>query len=462
MQEQNKSQYDIVVVGGGITGLVSAYFAAKAGKKVAVVESSRSFGGLLNTFEIGGARLEYFYHHFFTHDAELNWLIKDLGLQDKLVFRKTSMGVFRNKKIYDFNGAKDLLKFKPIRWVDKFKFGVSSLFLGKVAKWQDYEQVSAMDWLKKWAGRTTAESLWIPMLNIKFGPYAPVVPLAWMVGRLRQRLGSRKGGDERLGYLDGSLQILLDALLDKLRAHGADLFADTHLETIQFGDRKVQQLNFRGGKALTAEQYLFTLPSTVFARFLTKDFPEYAAEVDAIKYFGAVCVILEMKKPLSDVYWLNIADAGFPFGGVIEHTNFISPQEYGGSHIAYLSRYYAHEEDIATMTEDEIKTLMIDRLGDIYPDFKKSDLIRSYVFRATTAAPVCDFNFSQKILDCQTPIPNLFMANMSHVYPDERGVNNSTRIAAEACRVMGMDTSYVPRNQCMSGDIGFDKVSDQS
>ena len=81
----------ITIIGGGITGLATAYIAAKSGKKVRVLEASKTFGGLLNTFEIGGNRLEYYYHHFFTHDAEINWLIKELGIAEKFFFQKMKL-----------------------------------------------------------------------------------------------------------------------------------------------------------------------------------------------------------------------------------------------------------------------------------------------------------------------------------------------------------------------------------
>ena len=64
-----------------------------------------------------------------------------------------------------------------------------------------------------------------------------------------------------------------------------------------------------------------------------------------IEYFGAVCTILELKESLSDIYWMNVADDGFPFGGVIEHTNMIPKEAYNGSHIVYLSRYFAMSEE---------------------------------------------------------------------------------------------------------------------
>ncbi|MGC4058991.1 MAG: FAD-dependent oxidoreductase [Chitinophagaceae bacterium] len=312
MSDTTHNEFDLVITGGGITGLAAAYLAAREGKKVALVEKSDTFGGLLNTFEIGGNRLEYFYHHFFTHDAELNWLIRELGLTDKLVFKKTSMGVFRNNAIYDFNTPADLLRFKPISWVDKFKFGLSSVYMGKFARWEQYEHVSAASWLRKWAGKTTAASLWFPLLKIKFGPYAEQVPLAWMIGRLRQRMGSRDSGDERLGYLDGSLDTLLQRILQELQRKGVVLMNKTEVARMQYDGATVRALELTDGRLLKAAQFLFTIPSTYFAQLMEPVLPDYAAATRQIKYFGAICLVLEMKKPLSEVYWLNIAENNFP------------------------------------------------------------------------------------------------------------------------------------------------------
>src|SRR5947209_6766865 len=126
----------LTIIGGGITGLASAYIAAKNGWDVTVLESSSHMGGLLNTFSIGGKQLEFYYHHFFTHDVELLWLCKELGIEDRLIFRKTTMGVFRDKRIYDFNTPFDLFKFDPLSFLDKLRFGLTSLYLAKMADWR--------------------------------------------------------------------------------------------------------------------------------------------------------------------------------------------------------------------------------------------------------------------------------------------------------------------------------------
>jgi protoporphyrinogen oxidase len=441
----------ITIIGGGMTGLTAAYLAAKKGEKVQIVEGSDKIGGLLNTFEIGGNQLEHYYHHFFTQDAELHWLLKELNIEDQTGYYNTSMGVFRNGKLYGFNGIVDLLKFKPANLFDKFRWGITSLYLGKIADWRKSENIGTLDWFYKWAGKGMTDALWKPMLNIKFGPYADKVPLTWMIGRLAQRLNSRKGGDERLAYIKGSWKTLLDAMKTELEKLGVEIICNEPLEELLMSDNKIsgiktKNLTIEGGK------YLITIPSIYFDKVKGLPLPYGGKDIE---YFGAVCTILELKHSLSNIYWMNVADDGFPFGGIIEHTNMIPKEEYGGSHIVYLSRYFAMNEDLAKMNESEIKELMVPHLKRINPEFSEDWIKNVFVFKTNTAATVCDLNFSKKVPNCQSPIEGLYVANMTHIYPDERSTNNSIRVAAEALKTMGIETSNVPYGASLSGKIGF-------
>jgi protoporphyrinogen oxidase len=449
----------VTVLGGGITGLACAYLLVKNGVKVRVLEGSSEFGGLLNTFDIGGTRLEHFYHHFFTHDAEINWLLADLGLADKIFFRKTSMGVFRHGKAYDFNGPADLLGFTPINWPGKVRFAATSLYLGRFAKWEAGEDMPALEWFYRYAGKSATYSLWRPLLEIKFGPYHDRVPIAWMIGRLSQRMQSRQSGEERLGYLEGSLQTLLDRLLQRLNEAGVEMISNARIEELEITNGEMHAVHTTRGRFADGE-FIATVPTSHLAPLLkSAGADDLAQSLSNIKYFGAVCGILEMKKPLGRHYWLNVAEPGLPFGGIIEHTHFIDPSVYQGIHIAYLSRYFAPEEEIASMDEDSIRELFLSGVSKVYPHFRREDLTHFHLFRTRTAATVCDLRFSNKVPACKSSIKGLNLSNMAHVYPDERSVNNSIRVAAETIRVMGHDSSIVPKGRSLSGLLGFSTQS---
>lgn len=459
--EKNKdvsklTQSSLLVVGGGVTGMVSAYIAAKSGQKVAILEGNSEFGGLLSTFEVGGASLEKYYHHFFTHDQELQWLLKELQLSHALEFRKTTMGIYTDGKVYPFDTPKDLLQFSPLRFLDKIRFGLTSLYLGKAAQWRNLESISVMKWMHYWAGKRVVKFIWEPLLKVKFGKYSSNVPVAWLVGRLGQRFRSRKKGTEELGYLKGSLKTLLLALESKLKEMDVEMTVNTKVDELIVEKGRVLGVK-SGAYSFMADKVILTIPSPIISRLIAPYDASLAERVAKVNYFGAVCTVLELDRALGEIYWMNIADNGFPFGGIIEHTNFIPPSEYGGNHIVYLSKYFTLDEPIASMSENEIADQMIAPLVKIYPDFKINQIKKQHVFKTNSAATICELNFSASVVESQLSIAGLFICNMQHIYPDERSVNNSIRIASEACKVMGIPSAYLaPSGNSLSGQIGFE------
>lgn len=444
----------IIVIGGGLTGLSCAYFASRAGYQVTVLESDNKLGGLIDTFEIGGNRLEKFYHHFFTHDTELLWLLKELGISDQLVFYNSSMGVYSCRRIYNFDGPVDLLKMGRLNIEDKIRFGLTSVYLSKLADWRKNENVPIYDWFLKYAGKNVTEIIWEPLLKSKFGSYYNQVPLSWMIGRLSQRVGSRQGFKEKLGYLQGSIDVLLKALVDKLQSQNVELITNARINQLVTDGHRLTGAGTMG-RTYPADLIISTIPTTSLSQLVKEHDPKYAESLSKIGYFGALCLIYELTESLSDIYWLNVAEKNLSFGGVIEHTNLMTTDHYNGSHIVYLSRYFSPQEEDAQMTGEQIKEVMFSDLKKIHPKLTQSMIINTYLFKTNAAATVCDLNFSQKVPACKTPIDNLYTVNMAHIYPDERSCNNSIRTAARACKVMGIDTSYVPNGPSLAGLIGM-------
>lgn len=335
----------------------------------------------------------------------------------------------------------------------RLRFGASSALLAYRAAYAEEEHRAALDWFRRWAGASATASIWEPLLRSKFGDAAERIPLAWMAGRLRQRARSRQGTEERLGYLQGSLQVLVDRLLEVLAEQGVEVLLGTPTEAFLYTDGRIAGVRTPRG-TLQADMVLSTIATPHLSALVQDIAPDYARELSRIEYLGALCTVLSLTERLSPVYWLNVADAGYDFGGVIEQTNFIPAAAYGGQHIVYLSRYLPVTHPLWGMDDDLLLERQLDQLGTMFRRDVRPLMRKHWIFRGRFAAPLPDRGFAERIPKLRSPLRDLYVASMAHVYPDERSVNNSIRVAAEVVRIMGMDGDLVPRGMSLAGKYG--------
>ena len=76
-------QRSAAVIGGGISGLASAFRLSRLGFRVTLIESESFLGGLGTTFPYKDGNLERFYHCILPDDDALIRIIQDLGLGDQ-------------------------------------------------------------------------------------------------------------------------------------------------------------------------------------------------------------------------------------------------------------------------------------------------------------------------------------------------------------------------------------------
>jgi len=93
MQEQN---YDIVVVGAGLGGLLSAALLSKEGYKVCVLEKNKQIGGCLQSFGFDKKLFESAVHYIGSLDKgqTLYKIFTYLGLMDKLALKRLDIDCF--------------------------------------------------------------------------------------------------------------------------------------------------------------------------------------------------------------------------------------------------------------------------------------------------------------------------------------------------------------------------------
>ena len=190
---------------------------------------------------------------------------------------------------------------------------------------------------------------------------------------------------------------------------------------------------------------LSTVPSFSFPDLV--DLPDdYLSRLTGVHYLAAVVVILEMSRPLTSIYWMNIADADVPFLGLIEQTNMLPKEWYGGSNVLYIANYLDRKDELFKMSRDELVELYLPHLTKFNPEFNRS-WIRAIHYNAVSAAqPIIGTNYSKVIPDHRTPVQRLYLANTTQIYPEDRGTNYSIRMGRELAVMIQDDEKQAWRN----------------
>ena len=197
-----KNPTTVIVIGAGFTGLTAAYELAKKGFNVTVLEADEGVGGLASAFDVGGQKLERFYHHWFTNDLEVMGLIDELGLTHRVRINPTNTGVYYANNFFKLSTPWDLLNFTPLSFIDRIRLGLLAIRARRIKNWHSLENKTAQEWLKELGGENVYRVVWEPLLKGKFGPYADQISAVWFWNKLKLRGGSRgKAGKSGLPIL---------------------------------------------------------------------------------------------------------------------------------------------------------------------------------------------------------------------------------------------------------------------
>jgi len=437
---------DIIVVGAGYTGLSAALEFAKAGWKTILLEKEPNVGGLAATFQIeDGLHLEKTYHHWFRSDHHLINLLEETDLGQQYFFRSTRTGYYR-QRLFPMAGVGDLLRFPQLPVKDRLRALLLPLFAYGIRNWRELESITAQQWISGIVGSRCYQTLWQPLLEAKFGAWAPSVSAVWIWNKLKLRLFSRNWKQvEQLGYPTGGFDVVHNAIIDKLnRLGGVRIHTEEPVVGITTANGEIKEV-ITDKRTYKPKAVLVTVPLPVF-RKICPDLPElYRSNCDKIQYLSNICVILALKNSLSPYYWINIADRNIPFVVLVEQTNLNPPDQYGDRHIVYLSNYLPASDSVFTAkTDKEVFQDAADAIQRIFPSFTISEVLQYFVFRHHHAQPLAIRNYSEMLPPHRTPIAHLWLATMAQVYPQDRGLNYAVSYGRRVARQLLAELNVGP------------------
>ncbi len=418
------------IIGAGFTGLAAAEKLTHRGIDVTIFEADSKPGGLAIGFKEPNWKwtVEKHYHHWFTSDWPIRKLAQRIGV--KLVFKRAKTSTLYKGKVYQIDSPLNLLKFPHIPVIDRVRTGIVIAYLRYISSWKSLERIRAEKFLRRTMGNKSWEVLWEPLFRSKFGKYAKDIPASWFWARIKKRSAT-------LIYPEGGFQAYVDALEKKiLETKKARIYYDTQVENI--GKKAGGGLMIKTQKS----EYIFdkvicTLPFFFFVK-LTPELPDfYKKKLLSFKGIGAVNLLLSLKKQFfkDGAYWLNVNDK-MPFLAIVEHTNFMDSKDYGGERLLYVGNYLESSHPFFNYSTQQLIDEFAPYLKKISPDFDKSWIKGAYKFPAFFAQPIAPLNYSKIMPDIESPIKNLFIANMQQIHPWDRGSNFAVELGEQVANLI--------------------------
>lgn len=424
---------NIAVMGAGPMGLAVAYQLVKDGHDVTVFEADDRVGGMTASFDFGGLDIERYYHFICANDQPHFDMISEMGLDDKLKWTETKMGYYYQGELFPWGNPIALLKFPKLSFISKFRYGLHAFLSTKRSNWAPLDKVEASEWIKKWIGPQAYNVMWKSLFDLKFYNYANNLSAAWIWTRIK-RIGNSRSSlmKEKLGYLEGGSEILLLAMQAKIEAMGGKVNLSSPVQKVEIENGKVI------GLTVNDELQVFdSVVSTVPAPYIPKlipDLPEKELnQFKAVKNIAVVCLIVKLKKSVTENFWLNINDKRMDIPGIVEYSN-LNPL---GDHIVYVPYYMPAEHEKYADSDEKFIEKVKSHLKLINPTLTDDDFIDIHASRYRYAQPICEPGFLDNLPPVKLPVDGLYVADTSYYYPEDRGVSEGIRFGKEIAQMVG-------------------------
>jgi len=417
----------IVVIGAGIAGLAASHKLAKDGYNVTLLESNSQLGGLGTFFKHGEKWIDKFYHCQMPSDDPLLKLIDDVGLKDQLYWNPTRMGFIVDKKRYSFNTPIDLLKFKPISFFERLRFGIISLSLRYLGKEKDLDNLPIETWFKNLYGENIWKKILKQLFLSKFGDHAGNLPALY----IWQRLGREKNVATR-GYLKCGLKGFIDAIENKIKEYGGEIRINSPVKKLEKTDNGVEVI--LDNETINADWVISTIPIPQFTNAIKDTEIEKSFVDPKLTYQGVVNALFFLNKPLDNFYWTPVVNSDTDFDGVVEMTELVNTEQYGDKYMVYVMKYCHRSSDLFKEDENSIKERWQKQLISLYPDlnFTEKDIDDIKVFKAPFVEPIYPLGYSKLKPKMKIDDANIILATSAQVYPNITSWNASTGLSEKA------------------------------
>lgn len=371
----------IAIIGGGIMGLTIAHSLSQKNIQVDLFEAAPQLGGLCTWFDYGPYIWDKYYHVILRSDKDLINFIKEVGLENTLVWKTTQTGFFWNKQFVSMSNYWEFLTFPVLNIFEKMRLAAGILYSHSIKDYSSLEGQTAPEWLKKVFGKGVYSSIWEPLLESKFGVLKDRVPASIICSTLNRYYSTRskEDGKERMGHLHGvGYKTLIDLLQKKIEGCGSKIHTALPILSMVQDDEGKYTLKHAHGSS-SYDYVINTMPSMQLKKIAPQLQGIYSNDQPP-EFLGVIRHALLLKKPLTPYYVTNLIDRSFSFTGIIGVSALALPDEMQGGNLLMLPRYDVPNSPWFSKSDSEIESIFLNQLRNFWPNIDQ-EILGSFVHR---------------------------------------------------------------------------------
>ncbi|MFL6351752.1 MAG: protoporphyrinogen oxidase [Bryobacteraceae bacterium] len=305
----------VIIVGGGISGLATAYFLGKRGIRSTLIEKSNRLGGLVKTDLIEGCQLEAGPDSYIASKPAVTELARELGdLENQIIGsndERRRIFVVRREKLVAM--PKGMVMMVPAEWMPVLRselFSVKAklrfLFETLSTPRKRSEDVSIKTFIDDHFGKEVLDYITEPLLSGVYGgdpsnlSIESVLPRFFRYERaygslirgLRHERSQKSSGNSVFLSFTGGMQSLTDSLA-RASAGWMDVVHQEAIRVERSGPRWLVKL---GDESSRTDEVVLACPAHVCSRLLESAEPALAAKLADIPYSSAILVTLAYER----------------------------------------------------------------------------------------------------------------------------------------------------------------------
>ena len=336
----------VYILGGGVTGLASAYELLKHGHKVEIIEKSSTVGGLARTESWKGKPIDMGPHIYHTPDEDIqNYLLTEFeGLFHE---RDHWAKNFKNGKFYDYPISREFINSLPVETKDKINNELAKVDPDELSKANNY-----YEYTKALAGETLQELFFTKYPQKLWGISTKDLDANWAPKRVQITEERRAFYQDQWSAVgnEGSGSILR-SLESKVLALGGVINLEEKIEQIQLSE------NNNITKIVTGLREINLMPKDIVINTTScTNFSKFLGFETNLKYRGVILVMLELStaKVLPEgVDFIYVDDEDVYFNRVSDQNSFIKDPS-SDSTIMCCEITYSPNDKYDSMTEVEL------------------------------------------------------------------------------------------------------------